>query len=323
MEWRQTARLYTGAALVGLPIFVVGHVFSGVDANLFEWVLAYEGNVENPLNDVYGAKWTIGELARGMAMVGFKFIIGSLVNPAGLGTVLSALIFGGQLEFRPSWLRIAVGVAAIPVAITVSLRAALRAVTGFKADPFIRFLSLWVGAYLCFNLLWNVGDEIFWFQILPITWILFLMSLQCRPGAVLGTVTASGVGRDQPWPITRLATAAALLIAVNTFNAVLPWADRHYLDNQRAHADLLREGDLEIVPGWETAARKIDIRGAMEEAIDLSHQQYLTLRNGGSTPPPDYEPRAEFIVERVGSLNEQEFQDIGIEYYRFVDHPRN
>ena len=251
LEWRRAAQLYAGAALVGLPIFTVGHVLSGVDANLFQWVLAYEGNVESSLNEVYGAKWTVGELVRGMAMVGFKFTIGSLVNPAGLGTILAKVTFGGQLEFTPNWLRIAVGVAAIPVAITVSLRAAFYAVTRLKADPFIRFLSLWVGAYLCFNFLWNVGDEIFWFQILPIIWILFLMSLLCRRGAVLGTVTASGVGPDEEWPIIKLATVGALLIVVNTFNAVLPWADREYLDKQRVHADLLREGDLEIIPGWD------------------------------------------------------------------------
>ncbi len=115
--------------------------------------------------------------------------------------------------------------------------------------------------------------------------------------------------------------AAGLEDAATTANADL--AGKEILLIGYGSGDAAEAIPIEVVPGWETAARKMDIRGAMDDAIDLSHQQYLTLRNGGSTPPPDYEPRAEFIVERVGSLNEQEFQDIGIEYYRFVDQPRN
>jgi len=73
-----------------------------------------------------------------------------------------------------------------------------------------------------------------------------------------------------------------------------------------------------LVTGWQAAAQKIDMGRAMDAPINLSHEQYLSLRNEGSTKPPAYTPKEEFIVERVGTQNDEAFQDAGVEYYRFV-----
>ncbi len=73
-----------------------------------------------------------------------------------------------------------------------------------------------------------------------------------------------------------------------------------------------------LVPGWEQAAARIDMAGAMAGAIELSEEQYRLL-HAGSTADLDYQPRDEFIVERVGAASGAQFQDKGIEYYRFVD----
>jgi hydroxymethylglutaryl-CoA synthase len=74
-----------------------------------------------------------------------------------------------------------------------------------------------------------------------------------------------------------------------------------------------------VVPGWEEAARHIDFQACLAPSIDLSFEQYLALR--GERPCREsvaYEPRAEFVVERVGQESADAFQDAGVEYYRYV-----
>lgn len=73
-----------------------------------------------------------------------------------------------------------------------------------------------------------------------------------------------------------------------------------------------------MVPGWENAAARIDMAGAMQGAKDLTEEQYRSLHEGQRTEL-DYEPRDEFVVERVGAAADADFQDKGIEYYRFID----
>jgi hydroxymethylglutaryl-CoA synthase len=75
---------------------------------------------------------------------------------------------------------------------------------------------------------------------------------------------------------------------------------------------------LRVVAGWEAAARRIDIAGALQGAIALTAAQYLALRE--NVAPPDLPPpaRGEFVVDRIGSATGVGFQDCGIEYYRYV-----
>jgi hydroxymethylglutaryl-CoA synthase len=74
---------------------------------------------------------------------------------------------------------------------------------------------------------------------------------------------------------------------------------------------------LEVVPGWQTAARKIGFARALGNAIELTREQY-EARHDGKPADVNYQPAGEFVVERVGSRVTGEFQDIGVEYYRYV-----
>jgi len=76
---------------------------------------------------------------------------------------------------------------------------------------------------------------------------------------------------------------------------------------------------IRLVEGWEQAAGRINMRGAMADVINLTHDQYLALRSDGPASTPEYTPKDEFIVDRVGSMSEDDFQDTGIEYYRFIN----
>ena len=57
---------------------------------------------------------------------------------------------------------------------------------------------------------------------------------------------------------------------------------------------------------------------ALLPMIDLSHDQYLALRDRTSASGIEYAPQAEFVIERVGSESTNAFQDAGVEYYRYV-----
>jgi hydroxymethylglutaryl-CoA synthase len=79
----------------------------------------------------------------------------------------------------------------------------------------------------------------------------------------------------------------------------------------------------EVIPfiisdDWREATRAIRFADAMEFTIDLNQAQYEALHDGRRPPGLAYVPRNEFVIERVGRSDERQFQDMGIEYYRYV-----
>lgn len=74
---------------------------------------------------------------------------------------------------------------------------------------------------------------------------------------------------------------------------------------------------MRVAPGWKTAAQQILLREAMDGATDLTRQQYCDLHDG--TPATNLEHHSEgaFVIDRVGQKTDEQFQDVGIEYYRY------
>ena len=70
--------------------------------------------------------------------------------------------------------------------------------------------------------------------------------------------------------------------------------------------------------GWRQATAKIGFGKAMESAIDLEESQYIAMHDGRRATNLDYLPQQEFVIDKVGQSDERQFQDIGIEYYRYV-----
>jgi len=75
---------------------------------------------------------------------------------------------------------------------------------------------------------------------------------------------------------------------------------------------------ITVAGGWREAAAAIHFAGAMEFAVDLDQQQYQALHDGRRVQGLDYLPKREFVIDRVGRADERHFQDVGIEYYRYV-----
>lgn len=74
-----------------------------------------------------------------------------------------------------------------------------------------------------------------------------------------------------------------------------------------------------VVPGWETAARKIGLRRSLDGASDLSRDQYEALHDGRPAAGLAQNTGCGYRVDRIGALDSPKFQDFGIEYYRYVD----
>lgn len=72
------------------------------------------------------------------------------------------------------------------------------------------------------------------------------------------------------------------------------------------------------VPGWQTAARQIQLKRALGDALDLTREQYEALHDGREVAGLAYVPRDQFVISHVGDKYEASFQDLGVEYYKYV-----
>lgn len=78
---------------------------------------------------------------------------------------------------------------------------------------------------------------------------------------------------------------------------------------------------IPIVPvtGWEKAASKINVADALKNPLDIDKATYESLHTGSEKKDVAASHRKmEFVVDRVGDRNEAAFQDVGIEYYKFI-----
>lgn len=97
----------------------------------------------------------------------------------------------------------------------------------------------------------------------------------------------------------------------------LALADKTLLCVGYGSGDAAEAFPVEVVEGWEKAAAKIGFARALERHVELTQEQYEARHDGLPVEVP-YVPENEFVVERVGRSTQGDFQDIGIEYYRYV-----
>jgi hydroxymethylglutaryl-CoA synthase len=72
------------------------------------------------------------------------------------------------------------------------------------------------------------------------------------------------------------------------------------------------------VPGWEEAARRIKLKPALSRPIDLTREQYEAMHDGREVTGISYLPHGEFVITHVGERYDASFQDLGVEYYKYV-----
>jgi hydroxymethylglutaryl-CoA synthase len=75
---------------------------------------------------------------------------------------------------------------------------------------------------------------------------------------------------------------------------------------------------LYAVAGYEAAASRIGFARSLEGGVTLTREQYEALHDGTEVPALAYTPKDEFAIARVGKTYGASFQDLGVEYYDFV-----
>lgn len=76
---------------------------------------------------------------------------------------------------------------------------------------------------------------------------------------------------------------------------------------------------MTAVTGWQEAAGKIGFADALKGAVDLNHEGYQALHDGRDGTGLGIEPNGEFAILHVGQKYEESFQDLGVEYYGYVE----
>jgi hydroxymethylglutaryl-CoA synthase len=120
----------------------------------------------------------------------------------------------------------------------------------------------------------------------------------------------------------------------NLYSAALPaWIAAGLEDAAEKKLDLAQanmvavgygSGDAaEAIPiapsaGFEKAAAQIGLTRALGGALDLTQQQYESLHDRRELDLP-YTPSTEFVIDRVGTAYDGTFQDLGVEYYEYID----
>ena len=73
-----------------------------------------------------------------------------------------------------------------------------------------------------------------------------------------------------------------------------------------------------VADEWQEGSARIHLADSMEFEVDMNEKQDAVLHDGRRDSDLAYLPKDEFIIEKVGRTNQRQFQDIGIEYYRYV-----
>lgn len=267
-RYRNVARLWGVAAIVGFPIFILGYVASGSADGFFRWALSYQGESGSSLNELYGIEWTWKGVAVSIARAAFNLFSASTIETAGLGTAFKAILLREPLEFIPETEKLLLALTLTPVIAGTLLVLLVWGVRRIRQDRLVQFGFAWISAYLIFNTLWNFGGDLFWFQILPVIWILLMAYL----GAVSGEPSErmqENWGRKR-WKFQVLTITVPALLIVNTLQTVVPVSLVDMEARRAEHQALLRDGDVEIIPGWDGHGwMQLDPGGPSVERISL------------------------------------------------------
>jgi len=74
---------------------------------------------------------------------------------------------------------------------------------------------------------------------------------------------------------------------------------------------------MQVVAGWEAAARRIGFEEALEDAQNLTREQYETLHDSG-TAEGLRDPDDGFVIDTIGTNTNPALSDEGIEFYRYL-----
>ena len=76
---------------------------------------------------------------------------------------------------------------------------------------------------------------------------------------------------------------------------------------------------IRFVENWKEATFKNKFSNTFLDSYDLSEEEYRSLRTQKKLNGIDHKLKNQFIVEKIGTEERDDFQDAGIEYYQFIN----
>ena len=247
---RRVLYMWIPAALVGLPVYLLGYFVSGGEASFVSWLASYEGKPESTLTAYYARGLSPMRVVTDAVAVVYNLLVGNILETASLGTVLRHVAFDGALEFNPDVPRIALSVIMMPLVLATMLAVLTKSATGAITSERVRLLVGWLVAYMAFNWYWGSHDDLFWVQTTPAVWVLMYYWASGPSGTITKPVNYLHPPPRWVWPAA--GAASALLLILNTYQVVVPQSAAYFERYRLEHARLLRDGDLEILPGWDS-----------------------------------------------------------------------
>lgn len=92
----------------------------------------------------------------------------------------------------------------------------------------------------------------------------------------------------------------------------------HWLALGYGSGDAAEAIPMRVVDGWEAAAARINFAEALGTPVDLTEAQYIALHEGRASDLVAVTPNGEFVVAEVGTVDGDDFQNLGVEFYRYV-----
>lgn len=75
---------------------------------------------------------------------------------------------------------------------------------------------------------------------------------------------------------------------------------------------------MRVAPEWREAAARLNVTSALADPVDLTREQYEALHDGRQSHPLTDGPPDGFVIARTGNVQDADFQDFGVDYYRFA-----
>ncbi|BDD87607.1 hypothetical protein DPPLL_19720 [Desulfofustis limnaeus] len=205
------------------------------------------------MNNFYGLAFTIHGILESATKLIYKFFVGNIVELAGLPTILSSLIFSKDIEFIPQWSLIIAGMLAVPASLLISCCAFFEIIKSISFNKYLKFLTVCIVPYIVFNFFWNANDAIFWIQILPIVWTIYLYFLN-RNSQIHQIIDSRPKLKYHMNFVNSkllLPTIIVILAYSNIQTIVTPVTNKDFYTNQLLHNRLLSNFQVEIIPGWD------------------------------------------------------------------------
>ena len=102
------------------------------------------------------------------------------------------------------------------------------------------------------------------------------------------------------------------------FDCEIELAEKEFLLVGYGSGDAAESITVKMVTDWREHAHRIGMKKALLGFVDLTRAEYEALHDAHTDKGVDTSIGQRFVVDRVGQAQEADFQDVGVEYYRFV-----